>query len=383
MLEKPATLRESYQARLAAGDLKPDPAQARAVDILQNLADSLKGYEAPAGKETNGVLAGLRRIVARRPFETGPADGRKSGLYIYGDVGRGKSMLMDLFMEHVDVARKRRVHFHQFMLEIHARLEQLRRKGDVNDIMASLVRGIAAETSLLCFDEFHVSNIADAMILGRLFSGLFDAGVVVIATSNSAPDELYKNGLQRDRFQPFIDMIKDRVLVHKIEGAVDYRYEQMRRLDTYFHPLGDETTRKLQGIFLNLTHDAQTESIPLQISGRKLTISRATHGIGFFNFDELCQEALGAADYLAIAACLHTVVLDGVPVQTTERRNETVRFMTLIDALYEARVKLFMAADAAIERLAPANDLTAPFQRTISRLVEMQGEPYRLKAHMG
>jgi cell division protein ZapE len=382
-LALPAPLRESYQARLTAGDLKPDPAQREAVEILQTFSDGLNGYAAPAPRE-GGALSMMGQILfgKDRPGNHFAKDW-KSGLYIYGKVGRGKSMLMDLFMEHVEVAKKRRVHFHQFMLEIHARLNQLRQGDGVKDIMESLVAGIASETSLLCFDEFHVSNIADAMILGRLFSGLFDAGVVVVSTSNSAPDDLYKNGLQRDRFVPFIEMIKQEMLVFEMGGRTDYRYEQLRDLKSYFYPLGLETTRKLQGIFLDLTHDAAPEAITLYVGGRELRMSRAAHGIGFFNFDELCQTALGAADYLAIAECLHTLILDGVPVfSKQEQRNEAVRFMTLIDALYEAKVKFFMAAAAPVERLAPARDLAAGFDRTLSRLMEMQSETYRLKPHL-
>jgi cell division protein ZapE len=377
MVSPPSPLRSAYETRLAAGDLKPDAAQAEAIDILQDFSDRLAGYEAAAAApatladKIRGVF-GVRRETPAPP----------TGLYIHGKVGRGKSMLMDLFMEHVDVAQKRRVHFHQFMLEIHARLDRLRREKYAGDIMDNLVRGIAAETSLLCFDEFHVGNIADAMILGRLFSGLFDAGVIVVSTSNWAPDDLYKNGLQRDRFLPFIDLIKEKMTPVEMKGATDYRYEQLRRLQSYFCPLGLDTTRKLQGLFIDLTHDARPELVTLLVEGRELRISRAAHGIGFFNFDELCQTALGAADYLAIAECLHTVILDGVPVLKAEQRDEAVRFMTLIDALYEAKVKLFMATATPLEKLTPAADIAPAFRRTTSRLMEMQGENYRLKPHL-
>ena len=386
MSDKAALLLDSYKTRLAAGDLKPDPMQEQAIAILQRLADGLKGYAAGPQKTSNSLSARLDRFLFGDPKQDFALLGKKGicGLYIHGKVGRGKSMLMDLFMEYVDVAKKRRVHFHQFMLEIHARLNQLRQANDSADIMERLVAGLASETSLLAFDEFHVSNIADAMILGRLFSGLFDAGVIVVATSNAAPDDLYKNGLQRDRFLPFIDLIKQKMSVFEMDGKTDYRYEQLRNLKSYFHPLSQETTRQLQGIYLDLTHEAKPELITLHVEGRELRVSTAAQGIGFFNFDELCQAALGAADYLAIAECLHTVILDGVPqLKKTEQRNEAIRFITLIDTLYEAKTKIFMATAVPLHDMLAPGDVQSAFERTVSRLMEMQGEAYRAKPHKG
>ena len=364
-----ASLRQLYEDHLAAGHLRADPAQMVALDRLQAFADQLHGYRPPS----SGLWARLK---------TRPKPGFAAGFYLYGEVGRGKSMVMDLLFESVRVARKRRVHFHQFMLEIHARLHKLQHER-ADDVLPRLARDIAEETWLLCFDEFHVGNIADAMILGRLFTALFAAGVKIFTTSNWRPDDLYKNGLQRDRFLPFIDLLKQRMIVHEMAGVTDHRYEQIRNLDTYFHPLGLETTRKLQGLFLQLTDDARPEPITLPVQGRDLRITHAAKGVGFFNFDELCGTALGAADYLAIAECLHTVILDGVPILSAERRNETARLTNLIDALYEAKIKLFMGADAPPEQLAPTGELAFTFQRTVSRLMEMQGEEYRLKPHLG
>jgi len=357
-----------YEARLADGDLRPDVAQTEAVSILENFAAQLDKHASAQGF--------LARLV-----HSGSAP-MPSGVYLYGDVGRGKSMLMDMFFATANVAKKRRVHFHQFMLEIHQRLHVLQTE-NVDDVIPSLARNIAKETQLLCFDEFHVSNIADAMILGRLFAGLFENGVIVVATSNWPPDELYKNGLQRERFYPFIDLIKQKLIVHRLGGTVDHRYEQLRGLQTYFSPLSEENTRRLQGVFLQMTDDAKPETFELPVQGRTLKIVHAAKGVGFFNFDELCTEALGAADYLAIAGCLHTVILDGVPQLKPEQRNQTLRFMTLIDTLYEAKVKLFMAAEVPVAKLAPAGEHSFAFQRTISRLTEMQGEEYRQKQHMG
>jgi cell division protein ZapE len=362
-------LQAQYNALIRDGDLRPDAAQVRAVAILQDFAEGLDGYRLPAP----GLLS---RLLGPKTAAA------KSGLYISGNVGRGTSMLMDLFFGAVNIAKKRRVHFHQFMLEIHARLHQLQIEG-ADDVLPAVASGIAAEAWLLCFDEFHVGNIADAMILGRLFSALFARGVMVVATSNWAPDELYKNGLQRERFYPFIDLIEQKMIIHHLDGETDHRYEQMRTMNSYLSPLGDDTTHKLQGIFLQLTGDADPEEITLPVQGRSLKIMHAAKGVGFFNFEELCTAALGAADYLAIAECLHTVILDGVPKLKAEQRNETLRFMTLIDTLYEAKVKFFMGSAVPPEKLAPPGEHAFAFQRTVSRLMEMQGEEYRHKAHLG
>ena len=365
------TLRQIYEQRCLDGDLRADSSQDQAVELLDRYASAVQGYH-----PNNGTIKGVLRSlgwVGKTPFTV--------GLYIYGDVGRGKSMLMDLFCDNVDIKRKRRVHFHQFMLEIHDRLHRLNQTHQ-SDVMDRLASDLAAETWLLCFDEFHVSNIADAMILGRLFEALFAAGVLIVATSNWPPDMLYKNGLQRDRFLPFIDMIKNRMTVYSLNGAVDHRYEQLRGIEAYFSPLGSESTRRLQGIFIQLTDDARPEKIKLPVQGRMLTITHAARGVGFFNFDELCGNALGASDYLEIATCLHTVILDGVPVMREEKRNETIRFITLIDALYEAKVKFFMAAADVPEKLAPLGEYAFAFQRTLSRLAEMQSETYRKKTHL-
>lgn len=363
----PSALRSLYESALSNGDLRPDSAQETALKALENFAAQIDGYS-PA---KNGFWDRLG--LGKNPSPT------HAGFYLYGDVGRGKSMLMDMFFTAANVAKKRRVHFHQFMLEIHQRLHELQ---TLDDVLPRVAKDIAEDAWLLCFDEFHVSNIADAMILGRLFSSLFDAGVIIMATSNWPPDELYKNGLQRDRFFPFIDLIKQKMIVCELRGEVDHRYERMRGLQTYFSPLGEEATRTLQGLFLQLTDDVQPETILLPVQGRTLKIVHAAKGVGFFNFEELCTEALGPADYLEIARCLHTVILDGVPTLAAERRNETLRFMTLIDALYEAKVKFFMASATPPNKLAPSGEHSFAFQRTVSRLMEMQGEEYRHAAHI-
>jgi cell division protein ZapE len=375
-------IEDRYQASLKDGGLRPDRAQAQAVCIIQDFMTQIEGYN-PSPRNLWSLL-GLTTLARKKlPF---------SGLYLYGDVGRGKSMLMDMFFDAVPITKKRRVHFHHFMLEVHDRLHRLQ-NGVAPDVIPALAQSIASETWLLCFDEFHVSNIADAMILGRLFEALFAAGVLVVCTSNWPPDELYKNGLQRERFLPFIDLIKQKMLVHCLDGKTDHRYEQLRGLPGYFSPLGEATTRQLQDLFLQLTDKTKPKPITLPVQGRTLKITRAAKGVGFFNFNELCvfesggmapgADVLGAADYLAIAECLHTVILDRVPQFSDERRNETLRFMTLIDALYEAKVKFFMGAEMPLEKLLPDSMLSFAFERTASRIIEMQSEPYRQKQHLG
>jgi len=361
-------LAAAYDERLSAGELRADPAQQAALGVLQNHAAKLENYKPIAP----GFWAGL----------LGKNLNATQGLYLYGDVGRGKSMLMDLFFEAVPLTKKRRVHFHQFMLEIHGRLHRLQ-SDKRPDLIERLARAVADDAWLLCFDEFHVNNIVDAMILGRLFEALFTAGVVIVATSNWPPDMLYKNGLQRERFLPFIDLIKKRMQVYQLDGAVDHRFEQTKSLPSAFHPLSEAHTHKLQEIFFHLTDNAEPENIKLVIQGRTLRLTRAAKGVGFFNFEELCVAAMGPADYLALAECLHTVLLDGVPRMTEERRNETTRFINLIDALYEAKVKLYMVGADTPENLAPSGEMNFAFQRTLSRLMEMQGAEYRQKPHLG
>ena len=357
-----------YKARLSAGDLHPDPAQQAALGVLQDFAVRLKNYQPRP-------LTLLDRLLGRK--FTAPR-----GLYLFGDVGRGKSMLMDLFFDAVTVAKKRRVHFHQFMLEMHERLHHLQ-SANAPDILPRVAKEIAAETSLLCFDEFHVGNIADAMILGRLFESLFEAGVVVVSTSNWPPDMLYKNGLQRERFLPFIGLIKKHMEIYCLNGEVDHRFEQTQKLSRVFYPLSGENTVALQNIFHCLTDNADPEPFVLPVQGRKLRVTHAAKGVGFFNFSELCETALGSADYLALAENLHTILIDKVSCFSVEKRNETTRFINLVDALYEAKTQLYLATETALENLAPQGELNFPFQRTLSRLMEMQGEEYRKKPHLG
>ncbi|MGE0660806.1 MAG: cell division protein ZapE [Reyranellaceae bacterium] len=367
----------AYEARLAAGQLRKDAAQARILGRLQAMVDRLA-----APPSSGGLLA---RLGLRRSSAQANAPG---GLYIWGPVGRGKSMLMDLFFEAAPVERKRRVHFHEFMIEVHERLHRRRQslieKGapPEADPIPPFARAIAAETRLLCFDEFQVTNIADAMILGRLFATLFDEGVAVVATSNRAPDDLYRNGLQRDRFLPFIELLKSKVEVAVLAGDQDYRLARLRDISVYVSPLGAMADDKLAAAFARLTDDATGERRVLKTQGREVVMPRWAQGVAWFTFEELCARPLGAADYIAIAEHCHTVIVQDIPKLTANRRNEAMRFVTLIDELYEHKVKLICSAAAIPQALYPEGDGSFEFERTVSRLLEMQSHDYLAQHHV-
>lgn len=358
----------AYRALRRDGNLKPDSAQELAAEKLESLHHALVGYQPATGPTGWRARLGL----ARRQREPAP-----QGLYLFGGVGRGKSMLMDLFFASAPVARKRRVHFHAFMLEVHARLHELRRNRPKEpEPLRPLARALAKETRLLCFDEFVVADIADAMILGRLFETLLDRGVVVVATSNFPPRRLYEDGLQRDLFVPFIELIEDRLEVVAIDGEVDWRLERLRGLEVYHAPLGAATTRALDDAFARLTDDAEGEPEEIAVGARRLAVPRQARGVAYFEFADLCARALGAADYLALTERYHTLVLAGVPRLTPDRRNEARRFMTLVDALYERRRNLVIGAEVPASELYPKGDGAFEFQRTVSRLMEMQSKDY-------
>lgn len=363
----------AYRARLAAGDIKSDPGQEQAIERLQLLWRQLRDHR-PA-EMTGGWRARLglvRRNVAPSP----------RGLYLHGGVGRGKSMVMDLFFAAAPTARKRRVHFHAFMLEIHDRLHRRRQDHAAEaDPIGPVARAIADEASLLCFDEFQITNIADAMILARLFSGLFEAGVVVVATSNTAPDDLYAGGLQRDRFLPAIKVLKDHLDVLELDGKLDYRRNRIRGMTVFHTPLGLRSRGALDRVFAELTDDATPEVAEVSAQGRVLTLKRTALGVARASFAELCALPLGAADFLALASRFHTLLLDDVPVLTAENRNEAKRFITLIDALYEHRTKLVCSAAAGPDALLTAGDHAAEFRRAASRLHEMQSADYLAAPH--
>jgi cell division protein ZapE len=360
-------VRAQYQAERTPGGLQPDPAQASVIEHLAALADALVGH-APVAPGT-GWLDRLRGCGVR------PEPPR--GLYIHGPVGRGKSLLMNLFFAAVTIEPKRRVHFHAFMLEVHARLKEQRRRDDTGrDPLAVLADDLIEQAWLLWFDEFHVQNIADAMILGRLFQALFERGMVVVATSNFAPERLYEDGLNRDRFLPFIGLLRERLAVVGLAGATDYRLARLRDLATYHQPLGPATDARLDQAFAALTDGAAGEPALIEVGSRRLEVPRAAKGVAWFDFEALCEQPLGPADYLALTLRYHTVLLSGVPRLTPDRRNEARRFITLVDALYDRRVNLIIGAEAAPEALYPAGEGAFEFQRTVSRLAEMQSRAY-------
>ena len=358
---------ERLDSLIESGELSLDPAQRKVAERLDALASALAAAPAPA----RPGLFGRWGKSSPKSDEGGP-----KGLYIHGGVGRGKSMLMDLFYEAAEVPKKRRVHFHAFMLDVHQRLHGLRQGGGKGEPLETLAQSLGDEVRLLCFDEFHVVNIADAMILGRLFEGLFNAGVVVVATSNWPPDRLYEGGLNRQRFLPFVALLKERMDVLELEGPTDYRLERLRELPVYHYPLGPVATRALDGIFGALAEGAAGAPTEVEVGSRKLRVPEAAGGVARFTFADLCAKPLGPADYLALARRFHSIVLDDVPLLTPDRRNEARRFMTLIDALYESRVMLFLAAAAPATELYPTGDGAFEFQRTVSRLMEMQSKDW-------
>jgi len=360
-----------YEELIAAGELKPDPDQRAAAIRLARLEDELE-----AVPKRGSVLW---RMLRKTPEPV-------RGVYLWGGVGRGKSMLMDLVRDSLDGPAKRRIHFHEFMLDVHARLRVARERGN-GDPIQPVAASLAAEAKVLLFDEMVVNNMADAAIMSRLFTALFDAGVTLVATSNRAPDALYKDGLNRELFLPFIDMLKERLDVVPLNGPTDYRLDRLGGMDTWYVPNGEATTEKLREIFFRLTDyppedsaHVPSEELPVG-AGRSLHVPKSLKGVAVFSFSRLCREARGAADYLAIARRFHTVIIVGIPVMGPESRNEAARFVTLIDALYEHKVKLIAAADAPPAGLYPAGDGAFEFERTVSRLMEMQSDGYLALGH--
>jgi cell division protein ZapE len=367
-------------ARRAEGQIHADPVQEKIVQRLQSVHDQLVALAAPPARP--GFLARLGFGRADKP----PAGPR--GLYIWGPVGRGKSMLMDLFFADAPVERKRRVHFHEFMLEVHDRLhrrrEELAAKGapPEADTIVPIAKEIAHQTRLLCFDEFQVTNIADAMILGRLFETLLDQGLTVIATSNRAPDDLYKNGLQRDRFLPFIELIKKQLEILELGGGQDYRLGRMRKFDLYLTPLGAWATAKLDEAFRALADGADGEPRILRTQGRDVEVPRAAPGVAMAHYTDWCARPMGAADFLCIADHFHTVILAEIPRMGPENRDKAARFVTMIDAFYERKVKFICSAAAPPDRLYVEGEGAFEFQRTVSRLMEMQSPQYLTLDHI-
>ena len=360
-----------YRALVAAGELAPDPEQRVAAERLQRLQDEL--------------------VAAREPGALGRLFGREQervrGLYLWGGVGRGKSMLMDLFVETLPIRRKRRVHFHAFMLEVDRLLREERQK-EAGDPIAPVAARLAEDVRCLAFDEMVVKNTADAMIMSRLFTALIrDENVTVVTTSNRPSADLYKDGLNRSLFLPFIALIERELDVLPLNGPVDYRLQRLAGIGTWHTPLGPEATEQVREVFFRLTdyppEDAEhVPSADLDLGGgRTLHVPKSLKGVAVFSFKRLCGEPRGAADYLAIAHAYHTVIVVGIPAMDADRRDQAARFVTLIDALYENNVKLFATAAAAPEALYPAGEGSFEFERTVSRLREMQSAEYMALGH--
>jgi cell division protein ZapE len=354
------TLSEIHQARVAAGTLRPDPAQAA---LLAPLEDLRLWLEAQGERRAGGLLSRFRR-AAEVP----------QGFYIWGGVGRGKSMLMDLFFAATATPAKRRVHFHAFMQDIHQGMHAARKTG-AEDPLAPVAEALARDLRLLAFDEMQVTDITDAMVVGRLFEKLFAGGVVVVTTSNRPPEELYKDGLNRALFLPFIDLLNRQLRVVALDGPTDYRQHRLTGAQVYFHPAGN-AKGAIAAIWADLTGGADGQVLRLSVNGRAVELPRFANGVGRASFWELCARPLGPADFLAIAHALRVLILEDIPQMSSANYNEAKRFVTLIDALYEARVRLVASAADVPERLYLEGAGSFEFERTASRLREMQADAW-------
>lgn len=362
-------LQRQYQLQITHCHIHYDPAQAMALQKLQELMEKL--LASMAYEQQSAV----QKILSNHP-------GACQSLYIFGDVGRGKSMLMHLFYEACPIKQKRRIHFFSFMQEVHGFLHHWRKHYDTDAILA-LATTIRESAQLLCFDEFHVSDIADAMILGRLFSRLFDLGVVVVMTSNIHPNDLYQNGLQRELFLPFIKLLQEKADTIELVAQEDYRLGRLQAMETtYLFPLNEQNSEIIWQTYQQMTDFETLKPGIVEVFGRKVVLTAVSGDVVLTTFNELCAQALGSADYLEIARVFNTLIMEGIPKLTPDKRNEARRFVTLIDALYEHKVKLICSADVPPHELYTEGDGCFEFKRTVSRLIEMQSKSYLLDNHI-
>lgn len=364
-------VRKRYEDLAAAGKVAPDAGQRALADALDRLLLSLDARAQRAKRVLGRLLTGRSKPPERQ------------GLYIWGDVGRGKTLLMDIFYEAAPVPKKRRAHFHAFMADVHERLDVRRRDADAgkvkgNDPLAAVAASLASEIDLLCFDEFLVADIADAMILGRLFEGLFARGLVVVATSNNAPDDLYADGLNRALFLPFIALLEERLEVFHLDVPRDYRLGTPADRRRYIVPLGSDAVAAMDAHFLRLTGEAEGQRREIAHKGRRIVVPQAMDGVARFTFTDLCSRPLGAGDYRRIASAFSIVLIDAVPCLDDRHRNEAKRLIALVDVLYDARVRLVVSAEAEPHALWLGEDksVSAEFARTASRLIEMRSDAW-------
>jgi len=372
-----SSITAQYAAGVEAGKVERDPAQLAVVDRLARLEGDIIEHRLARKSSSLGWL-----------FARDKKQASLKGLYIYGEVGRGKTMLMDLFYEVSPVQRRRRAHFHEFMIDVHERVHGLRQKMKVGeyageDPIELVAKDLAREAWLLCFDEFHVTDIADAMILGRLFAQLFTRGVVVVATSNVAPVDLYKDGLNRALFVPFIDMLETHMDIVRLASRTDFRLEKLAGLAVWHVPADEAADAALDDAWRRLARENDGAAQELALKGRTIHVPRAAMGVARFSFHDLCEQPLAAADYLRIAHEYHTIILDHIPVMTFDNRNAAKRFIILIDTLYDMNVKLIASAAAEPDALYRADEgyEAQEFRRTASRLIEMRSEEYLARPH--